>query len=240
MCVVWKSSRETDETATPCMAHLEADHEPAPCSESLRFARRTVHRPSASYGQCNPAVVEHRLRPIMTGRHSMSGKAKSNTGRYARYVVTDVTRPPQRPLPNGRDEALPRPCDGWPGWLRRRLNRQRHVAGRGGVSARGGRLRAADRVGRGPDQRAGGAQITKTGHHGKTCIRSLYAHVAATLKVQSPNLLILSGRDSGHSSVTYPANSCETFSRCGSHQTARHPPVQRTRATARPRPQFPQ
>ena len=32
-------------------------------------------------------------------------------------------------------------------------------AGRGGGSARGGRLRAADRVGRGPDQRAGGANI---------------------------------------------------------------------------------
>ncbi len=219
MCVVWKSSRETDETATPCMAHLEADREPAPCPESLRFARRTVHRPSASYGQCNPAVVEHRLRPIMTGRHSMSGKAKSNTG---------------------RDEALPRPCDGWSGWLRRRLHRQRHVAGRGGVSARGGRLRAAERVGRDPDQRAGGTQIIKTGHHGKTCIRSLYAHVAATLKVQSPNLLILSGHDSGHSSATYPANSCETFSRFGSHQNARRPPVQRTPATARPRPRRPQ
>ena len=82
--------------------------------------------------------------------------------------------------------------------------------------------------------------IFKTGHHGKTCIRSLYAHVAATLKVQSPNLLILSGHDSGHSSATYPANPCETFSRCGSHQNARHPPVQRTRATARPRPRFPQ
>ena len=64
---------------------------------------------------------------------------------------------------NGRDEALPRPCDGWLGRLRRRLHCQRHVAGRGGVSARGGRLRAADRVGRGPDQRAGGAKIIKSG-----------------------------------------------------------------------------
>ena len=67
--------------------------------------------------------------------------------------------PPQQPLPNGRDAALPRPCDGGPCWLRRRLHCQRHVAGRGGVSARGGRLRAADRVGRGPDQRAGGANV---------------------------------------------------------------------------------
>ena len=209
--------------------------------DNLRFAHHDHRRPDASCCQRNPAVAEHRLRPMMPGQNSISSKARNNTGRDAGYEITDVTRLPQRPLPNSRDEALPRPCDGWAGWLRRRLPGQRHGAGRGGVSARGGRLRAADRVGRGPDQRAGGAQITKTGHHhGKTCIRSLYAHVAATLKVQSPNLLILSGRDSGHSSVTYPANSCETFSRCGSHQTARHPPVQRTRATARPRPQFPQ
>lgn len=62
---------------------------------------------------------------------------------------------------NGRDEALQRPCDGWSGWLRRRLHGQQHVAESGGVSARGGRLRAADRVGRGPDQRAGGAKKIK-------------------------------------------------------------------------------
>ena len=130
--------------------------------DSLRSAHHDRYRPSASCGQCNPAVVEQRLRPMVTGRYSMSGKARTNTGRDARYVITDVTRPPQRPLPNGRDEALPRPCDGWPGCLRRRLHRQRHVAGRGGVSARGGRLRAADRVARGPGQRAGGAKIMKT------------------------------------------------------------------------------
>ena len=71
--------------------------------------------------------------------------------------------PPQRPLPNGRDKALPRPCDDWSGWLRRRRHGQRYVVGRGSVSARGGRLRAADRVGRGPDQRTGGAMINRTG-----------------------------------------------------------------------------
>jgi len=58
----------------------------------------------------------------------------------------EATRPSQRPLPNGRDAALPRPCGGWSGWLRRRLPGQQHVAGRGSVSTRGGRLRAADRV----------------------------------------------------------------------------------------------
>ena len=100
---------------------------------------------------------------MIAARSCVSGKARTNSGRDARYVITDVTRPPQRPLPNGRDEALPRPCDGWSGWLRRRRRGQRHVAGRGGVSARGGRLRAADRVGRGPDQRAGGAKIIKSG-----------------------------------------------------------------------------
>ena len=98
---------------------------------------------------------------MIAARSCVSGKARSNTGRDARYVITDVTRPPQRPLPNGRDEALPRPCDGWSGWLRRRLHSQRHVVGSGGVSARGGRLRAAARVGRGPDQRAGGAKKIK-------------------------------------------------------------------------------
>jgi hypothetical protein len=35
--------------------------------------------------------------------------------------------------------------------------------GEAGVSAREGRLPAADRVGRGPDQRAGGAKTIKTG-----------------------------------------------------------------------------
>lgn len=127
--------------------------------DNLRSAHHDHRRPYASCGQCDRAVVDHRLRPRMTGRHSMSGKARNNTGRDARYVITDVTRPPQRPLPNGRDEALPRPCDGWSGWLWKRLHGQRYVAGRGGVSARGGRLRAADRVGRGADQRAGGAKV---------------------------------------------------------------------------------
>ncbi len=132
---------------------------PSTAARKLGFAQRDHHRPSASCGQCNPAVVGHRLRPMIAARSCVSGKARTNPGRDARYVITDVTRLPQRPLPNGRDEALPRPCDGWSGWLRRRRHGQRHVAGRGGVSARGGRLRAADRVGRGPDQRAGGANV---------------------------------------------------------------------------------
>ena len=128
-------------------------------TDILQSAQHDHHWPDASCGQCNPAVVGHRLRPMIAARSCVSGKARTNSGRDARYVITDVTRPPQRPLPNGRDEALPRPCDGWSGWLRRRRRGQRHVAGRGGVSARGGRLRAADRVGRGPDQRAGGANV---------------------------------------------------------------------------------
>ena len=128
--------------------------------DTLRFAHHDHHRPYACCGQCDPGVVDHRLRPMVAAQSCVSGKARTNIGRDARYVITDVTRPPQRPLPNGRDEALPRPCDGWSGWLRRRRPGQRHVAGRGGVSARGGRLRAVDRVGRGPGQRAGGANFS--------------------------------------------------------------------------------
>ena len=127
--------------------------------DTLRFADHDHHRPYACCGQSEPGIIEHRLRPMTTRWHSMSGKARNNTGRDARYEITDVTRPPQRPLPNGRDEALPRPCDGWSGCLRRRRRSQRHGAGRGGVSARRGRLPAADRVGRGPGQRAGGANV---------------------------------------------------------------------------------
>ena len=80
--------------------------------DTLRFAQHDHHRPSASCGQCIPAVVEHRLRPMIAARSCVSGKARTNTGRDASYVITDVKRLPQRPLPNGRDEALPRPCDG--------------------------------------------------------------------------------------------------------------------------------
>ena len=127
--------------------------------DNLRPAHHDHHRASASCGQCNPGVVGHRLRPMIAARSCVSGKVRPDTGRDARHVITDVTRPPQRLLPNGRDGASLRPCDGWSNWLRRRLHGQRHVAGSGGVSARGGRLHAADRVGRGPDQRAGGANV---------------------------------------------------------------------------------
>ena len=127
--------------------------------DSLRFAHHDHHRPSASCGQCNPAVVDHRLRPMMAGRHACPAKRGTTPAetRGTRSLMSRA-RPSDRNR-NGRDEALPRPCDGWSGWLRRRLPGQQHVAGRGGVSARGGRLRAADRVGRGPDQRAGGANV---------------------------------------------------------------------------------
>lgn len=38
---------------------------------------------------------------MIAARSCVSGKARKNTDRDARYVITDVTRPPQRPLPNG-------------------------------------------------------------------------------------------------------------------------------------------
>jgi len=71
--------------------------DPLPQPDKLRFAHDDHHRPSASCGHCYPASFENCLRPMMTVRHSMSGKARNNTGRDARYKNTDVTRPPQRP-----------------------------------------------------------------------------------------------------------------------------------------------
>lgn len=76
---------------------LEFRTDPLRQPDSLRSAHHDHHRPSASCGQCNPAVAGNRLRPMMTGRHSMSGKARNNSGRDATYEITDVTRPPQRP-----------------------------------------------------------------------------------------------------------------------------------------------
>ncbi|KAB6714547.1 hypothetical protein C8029_19990 [Roseobacter sp. TSBP12] len=44
------------------------------------FMHRADSRPSASYDQCNPVVVEHRLQPVMTAQNSVSGKARTITG----------------------------------------------------------------------------------------------------------------------------------------------------------------
>lgn len=96
MCVVWKTSRQTVEASIPCGSPgLRTD--PLRQPDNLRFAHHDHHRPDPSRGQPNPAVVDYRLRPMVTGRHDISGKARNNTGRDARYEITDVTRPPQRP-----------------------------------------------------------------------------------------------------------------------------------------------
>jgi hypothetical protein len=63
--------------------------------DDLRFAYHDHYRPFASCDQCDPAVVGHRLRPMIAVRSSVSGKARINTGQDARDVITDVTPPPQ-------------------------------------------------------------------------------------------------------------------------------------------------
>jgi hypothetical protein len=117
MCVVWRNSMETVEASTTCPDHRD-------------FERTLFGSPIAWICTARPSPALCQLRPVRScGRRTSFAthdrgvelrvrQSEDQHWRDARYEITDVTRPPQRPLPNGRDEALPRPCDGWSGWLR--------------------------------------------------------------------------------------------------------------------------
>lgn len=70
MCVFWKNSMETVEASTTCPDQPDFEREPMPRPNTLQSAHRADHRPFASSGRCDPAVVEHRLRSMMGEQHA--------------------------------------------------------------------------------------------------------------------------------------------------------------------------